>query len=163
MSKRLASGFDDPTFRASFVFCCRWTRVCPEIASRNESSRNYYRNGKIVTNKDDYSTMQYSTRVKSELIKIGGKYLFDIANDLLQLGREILFIFYFFKNIKKKRYLEISVKKINFLFFLRYWKFWRIWEDGARPFSHKWINYADGRRLCSLIQALNVRGRKERL
>lgn len=73
-----------------------------------------------MTNKDDYSTMQYSTRVKSELIKIGGKYLFDIANDLLQLGREILFIFYFFKNIKKKRYLEISVKKINFLFFLRY-------------------------------------------
>lgn len=56
-----------------------------------------------MTNKDDYSTMQYSTRVKSELIKIGGKYLFDIANDLLQLGREILFIFYFLKNIKKKK------------------------------------------------------------
>lgn len=94
MSKRLASGFDDPTFRASFVFCCRWTCVCPEIVSRNESSRNYYRNGKIVTNKDDYSTMQYSTRVKSELIKIGGKYLFDIANDLLQKRNTFYLLFF---------------------------------------------------------------------
>lgn len=54
--------------------------------------------------------MQYSTWVKSELIKIGGKYLFDIADDLLQLGREILFIFYFFKNIKKKKKISWNIR-----------------------------------------------------
>lgn len=138
MSKRLASGFDDPTFRASFVFCCRWTCVCPEIVSRNESSRNYYRNGKIVTNKDDYSTMQYSTRVKSELIKIGGKYLFDIANDLLQLGREILFIFYFLKNIKKKKdILKYPLKRlISFSFFV----IENSEESGRMVLDHSLIN-----------------------
>lgn len=39
MSKRRASGSDDPTFRASshthsFVFCRRWTYVCPGIVTR---------------------------------------------------------------------------------------------------------------------------------
>lgn len=47
-----------------------------------------------MTNKDDYSTMQYSTRVKSELIKIGGKYLFDIANDLLQKRNTFYLLFF---------------------------------------------------------------------
>lgn len=82
--------------------------------------------------------MQYSTRVKSELIKIGGKYLFDIANDLLQLGREILFIFYFFKNIKKKKdILKYPLKRlISFSFFV----IENSEESGRMVLDHSLIN-----------------------
>lgn len=58
MFKRLASGFDGPTFQAKFTvsyFVAVGLMLRPEIVSRNESSRNCYCNGKIVINKDDYS------------------------------------------------------------------------------------------------------------
>lgn len=83
--------------------------------------------------------MQYSTWVKSELIKIGGKYLFDIANDLLQLGREILFIFYFFKNIKKKK-KDILKYPLKRLIFFSFFVIENSEESGRMVLDHSLIN-----------------------